>query len=263
MRKTFLASLILHVFLVTVALALSSGLFGGSSKRSAESVMLVTLSKGRVETTEMRPSTVGVRPEFNKPALLKQIQQITVNKKEAVPHVAIKPESETKEKPADNETSATDEAKENISSEDVEEGVVDIDTPPDQYVETLYTVAGIVWGKGEFDVNGEGFLPPDNSDIIRALIEKAKVYPRLAKKRGIEGTTYVNFKITPDGKPEDLHIARSSGSRILDEATVKIVKKAAPFPYVESRVEVPVSFRIRDQIEIVSNRIESTGKKNE
>lgn len=260
MKKTFLASLILHVFLVTVALALSSGLFGSSSKRSAESVMLVNLSKGRVETTDTRISTEQVKPE---PSPLKQRQEPMVNKKEAVPHIAITQEYEIKEKPAVNETSDADEAHENISSEDVEEGVLDIDTPPDDYVETLYDAAGIVWGKGEFDVKGDGFLSPDNSDIIRALIEKAKVYPRLAKKRGIEGTTYVNFRITPDGKPEDLHIARSSGSRILDEATVKIVKKAAPFPYVESRVEVPVAFRIRNQIEIVSHRIESTRRKSE
>ncbi len=130
-----------------------------------------------------------------------------------------------------------------------------------------YAAAGIVAGKGEFYVKGEGFLPPDYSDTIRALIEKAKVYPRLAKKRGIEGTTYINFRITPDGTPEDIIIARSSGSGMLDEATVKIVKKAAPFPYVESRVEVSVVFRIRNHenklIEIVSGSIEKRRRKSE
>jgi TonB family protein len=40
-------------------------------------------------------------------------------------------------------------------------------------------------------------------------------------------------------------VMKSSGFNILDKATVKVVKKAAPFPLIESRIEVPVVYRLQ------------------
>ncbi|MEF9438180.1 MAG: energy transducer TonB [Candidatus Mariimomonas ferrooxydans] len=81
-------------------------------------------------------------------------------------------------------------------------------------------------------------------EIIKNSIERAKTYPLPAKKRGIQGTVYVSFRISPQGEPQYLKILKSSGSSILDTATLDIVKKAAPFPYVDIPVEVPVVFRL-------------------
>jgi len=81
-------------------------------------------------------------------------------------------------------------------------------------------------------------------DIIRDSIEKVKIYPIFARKRGIEGTVYVSFRVNLEGKPQNILILNSSGSNILDTATMDIVKRAAPFPYVDIPLEVPVVFRL-------------------
>jgi TonB family protein len=82
--------------------------------------------------------------------------------------------------------------------------------------------------------------------LITAAIEKAKTYPFLARKKKIEGTVIAGFRINAKGYPQDINIKKSSGFEILDSAAMKIVTKAAPFPYVVEPVEVPITFRITD-----------------
>ncbi len=89
-----------------------------------------------------------------------------------------------------------------------------------------------------------GILSPEIFEVIRTSIERAKTYPILARKKGIEGTVYISFRVNSEGKPQDIKILNSSGSNILDNATLHIVKKAAPFPYTDSPIEVPVVFRL-------------------
>lgn len=79
---------------------------------------------------------------------------------------------------------------------------------------------------------------------IGKAIERNKVYPIVARKRGMEGTVHVSFIIESDGTPNDISILKSSGFGILDRATMKLVRKAAPFPYIANRVEVPVVYKL-------------------
>ncbi len=80
--------------------------------------------------------------------------------------------------------------------------------------------------------------------IIRAAIEKARIYPFLARKKRIEGTVVIDFTINSKGYPQDIEIGKSSGSEILDSAAIKIVMKAAPFPAVDGEIAVPISFKL-------------------
>jgi len=82
--------------------------------------------------------------------------------------------------------------------------------------------------------------------IIRNAIEKAKIYPLLARKRKIEGTVITGFTIDNKGHPQTIKIAKSSGHTILDSAAIKIVKNAAPLPFVKGEIIVPISFRLTD-----------------
>lgn len=91
---------------------------------------------------------------------------------------------------------------------------------------------------------GSETLPSDIIDIIRNSIEKVKAYPLLARKRGIEGTVYISFRITSQGEPVEIKVLKSSGSWILDMATLNVIKKAASFPYTEERIEVPVIYKL-------------------
>ncbi len=90
-------------------------------------------------------------------------------------------------------------------------------------------------------------LSPDIAALIANAIARVKKYPHFARKRGMEGTVHVSFSISTDGIPQEIKILKSSGFRILDLATLDIIKQAAPFPYIDSRIEVPVAYRLKDK----------------
>jgi TonB family protein len=122
------------------------------------------------------------------------------------------------------------------------DGLIGQQTVQDVYHDASYSGDKKVTGnEGE-----QGSLPTGVLELIGSAIERVKVYPVLARKRGIEGTVYVSFRIDYDGEPEGISILRSSGFGILDAATVDVVRKAAPFPRVERRVEIPVTYRLKD-----------------
>ena len=81
------------------------------------------------------------------------------------------------------------------------------------------------------------------AEIMRR-IEKAKRYPRAARKMGTEGQATVRFRIKTDGKVEGVELLESSGSEILDQASLETVQRAAPFPYKEGWLKVVIVFKI-------------------
>jgi TonB family protein len=87
--------------------------------------------------------------------------------------------------------------------------------------------------------------------LIRAAIEKAKAYPLIARKRGVEGTVLVSFRIDVKGLPQNVMIVKSSGYQILDDEVQKMLKKASPFPELNGEIVIPITFKLSDS---VSNR---------
>jgi len=81
--------------------------------------------------------------------------------------------------------------------------------------------------------------------LVHSALEKAKTYPRVARERGVEGVVLVRFKVLPTGEIEKVDIIKSSGSDILDTASVRTVYRAAPMPYVHGWVEVPMSYVLK------------------
>jgi protein TonB len=55
-------------------------------------------------------------------------------------------------------------------------------------------------------------------------------YPQAARDQRIYGSLMATVSIRADGSLEKIQIDRSSGNKVLDEATVQIVKMAAPYP---------------------------------
>jgi len=84
---------------------------------------------------------------------------------------------------------------------------------------------------------------------IRAAIEKALIYPQLAKKRGLEGTAIAEFTINKKGNPENIRIIKSTGYSILDTAAKDTVIRAAPFSVTGGRdrtpYEIPITYRLK------------------
>ncbi len=55
-------------------------------------------------------------------------------------------------------------------------------------------------------------------------------YPEAAKRNSLYGTLLLTVNIYASGKIESIQIERSSGSKVLDAAAIKIVEMSAPFP---------------------------------
>jgi TonB family protein len=90
-------------------------------------------------------------------------------------------------------------------------------------------------------------LPPRPSvderlDEIRRRIERALVYPPIARMQGVTGEAEVEFEIGHDGRPEAIRVVHSSGHDVLDRAAERSVADAAPLPWVQGRLTVPVAF---------------------
>ncbi len=86
---------------------------------------------------------------------------------------------------------------------------------------------------------------PEQWQLLQAAIEKAKTYPRLARERGVEGVVLVRFKVLPSGDIDTVNIVKSSGSKILDAASMQTVYRAAPMPYVNGWVDVPMTYVLK------------------
>ncbi len=80
--------------------------------------------------------------------------------------------------------------------------------------------------------------------LIMRKIEAAKRYPKVARAMGIEGTAVVRFRLEPSGQVERVEVVRSSGSEILDRASLETVRDAAPLPYKEGWLKVGIVFKI-------------------
>lgn len=63
---------------------------------------------------------------------------------------------------------------------------------------------------------------------IKGFISKNLVYPPMARRRNIQGTVGVSFEIEESGELAFITVNRSSGSSILDNAAVSLIKKISP-----------------------------------
>lgn len=85
---------------------------------------------------------------------------------------------------------------------------------------------------------------------LRAAIERAKVYPRIARIRGLFGTTHVAVTISPEGRLINARVVRSSGSKALDDAALVSVRNAtlpAPPPDATATYDLGISFTLTDK----------------
>lgn len=89
----------------------------------------------------------------------------------------------------------------------------------------------------------------DYTLAIQNKISKAVVYPELARKNNAEGEVRLSLHILRDGRLLNVLLNKSSGSKLLDDASLNLVKKQAPFPPLPSAsdideiwIDVPIVF---------------------
>lgn len=65
---------------------------------------------------------------------------------------------------------------------------------------------------------------------IFAHIVRFKRYPEEGRAKRLSGETLVAFSLDRDGGVDNLRVARSSGSALLDQAALGVLRRAAPLP---------------------------------
>jgi len=80
--------------------------------------------------------------------------------------------------------------------------------------------------------NAREFRFANYMDAWRTIVERLGNlnYPEEAVRRGISGALLMDVAINPDGSLYSVRVLRSSGHKVLDDAAVRIVKLAAPYP---------------------------------
>ena len=93
---------------------------------------------------------------------------------------------------------------------------------------------------------------PNWKSPLVARLERYKRYPSQAQSRGEEGVTQLAFSVDRSGGVHHARILRSSGSSLLDEATLALVERAAPLPPpppempgTQIAIVVPIRYNIR------------------
>ena len=74
-------------------------------------------------------------------------------------------------------------------------------------------------------------------------LARHKLYPGSARDRGIEGRATLAFSIARDGTIVTASLAESSSASVLDEATMAMLRRAAPFPPIPNGGPPTMSFR--------------------
>lgn len=87
---------------------------------------------------------------------------------------------------------------------------------------------------------------------VRQRIANAKYYPRVARRRGMEGQPIIAFTLGRDGRLMEIDLAKTSGYQLLDQAALEAVHQAAPYPKIPASLEMdsfqfklPISFVLK------------------
>src|SRR5262245_19943171 len=90
-------------------------------------------------------------------------------------------------------------------------------------------------------------VPNWKSQLV-AQLERNKRYPSEAQSRGEQGIAQLAFSVDRSGGVHNARILRSSGSNLLDQATLALVARAAPLPPPPPEIagsQIPISVPIR------------------
>jgi protein TonB len=86
---------------------------------------------------------------------------------------------------------------------------------------------------------------------LSAWLNAHRRYPEQARHDGVQGQPTVRFTVEPSGHVTNVEIVASSGSTVLDEATIEMLRGATlpPFPPGLTQGEMTASVRVRYSLE--------------
>lgn len=96
------------------------------------------------------------------------------------------------------------------------------------------------------------YASPEYLALVRARLDRYKVYPLAAQHRRQQGVAIAHLSIARNGRVKTWRLAHSTGHADLDEEIAKLIFRSDPFPPVRDAVErpyyevfVPIVFMIR------------------
>ena len=94
-------------------------------------------------------------------------------------------------------------------------------------------------------------VPNWKSELV-ARLQRYKRYPGEAQARGEQGVAQLAFSVDRNGGVHNARIVRSSGSSLLDRATLDLIARAAPLPApppemrgAQISIVVPINYNLR------------------
>jgi protein TonB len=141
----------------------------------------------------------------------------------------------------------------------------DVDLPVEQPVPDVLEVLGdgdFMETEAEEAANTEAVRTvqqeqPDATDSLytesiaglRKRILERKIYPQAARRRNIEGVVLIFLELDKSGELIDVRVIQSSGSKILDNAALSLIKKVIPYEHGLERtlsVEIPIRYSLTE-----------------
>jgi periplasmic protein TonB len=222
LRKSILLSFALHLLLIGTGITFAR--FAGDLLRGRhDPIMVALIGREGTSTSASEAKTAAPRP--------REIKR-TVPSKDVLPEQA----------PVQQETQSPAAALQQQTDRQQGEGT----TAPQQSQQQASGLNGESAAAASAPAGSEsGSVSSEQWAVIVSSIERAKNYPRLARERGIQGVVRLRFRVKPQGNVERVEIVRSSGSDILDTASVNTLYHAGPMPYVNGWVEVPIAYVLR------------------
>ncbi len=151
----------------------------------------------------------------------------------------VKPIEELRDVVTSEASSAQDEVPK-TEEEPPPEEVVEKEPEPVQPIEQPEQVAIVSeQSSGEEQTGGDAKALGIYLGKVNSFVQRAKINPRSR----VTGTVIMRFTIGTDGSLLSKEVATSSGSKVLDEAAVNALDRAAPFPPIPPEVSIkPLAF---------------------
>lgn len=92
------------------------------------------------------------------------------------------------------------------------------------------------YARASFGERGQSAAKAEFAKLILAHLNEFKEYPRMARKRGIEGAVSVELVIGRNGDLQSSKLLKSSGFEELDQSALVLLQKATPYPTAPAEI---------------------------
>ncbi len=247
MTKAFLYSLFLHSTIVVLVIALFL-VYKSDDERVLEKRCKIMLS----QVSERAPA----QTKPNSPAIQKQkkpLEKVQPEKKEAVKEpIKRAPAPVAEEKPVVQKKPEQTEVKEEEPVEEQQESeVVEADEQADEALAASNAPVALSQAAQKVteeeltdNVTPEEAYISENIAAIMALLRKNLYYPRMARKRCIEGEVHVRFELLENGEIENITVIDAVNDMLARAAVTTIERLEGKFPLPKERLvlNVPIMY---------------------